>query len=881
MADTVLDEWSILLFSDDDEPPAAPMLRPHHRTACDAAARAVVGRMGIAEEASGEAALRQGAIVAALERAYAPLLRPREPGGEVFEFKPYQLEIVAWKVARELYGDMAGVRGGVNADEMGLGKTLDTIALTAALEPSDNGAGKVQTLIACSNKLLVKQWASAYQKFWPDARVACVLDIAGAPKQDQHASADVIIVQHSLLKHGVLVSGRKPGTKMVGSPLEANDYSAGASDASDERTATRKKKKTAPPPDGDAGKRVRTVPDWILYEVDYVSLTTTKVRLGADGQPVRKTWHRFVIDEAHAMRNQAGLYDGAILVQATHKWALTATPVHNHLNDIRALLQWLGYDKTLLQADDDVFRVVNVALMGRTLKEVSVDSPLLPPRVDRVEVIPMDSMTERMIQALLRNSSASSITMMTLHKIRQASVNPVFVAQKVHSAASKRPVHGMPTVQEVKAFIEANGRMRILVDPDTGALERVYMSNKVDHLVTNVMSHDRKVIVFVLYLSDMDIIEQALTCAGVGSRRLDGSCQDLVKQCNLEMFKNSPTDRVLLMQMKCGAEGLDLTEAQDVYFLHPDFNPCVMAQGAARAHRLGQKGVVTCTTLLSHCHRDLSLNIDSRCQEVSVKKMAIIDAVRDSSFEARVRQRIGAVDAAQDMAFFAQASGTVGGAAVEGTTLEKKVKLKLKLNNKLDKKPASETRDGNPGPAKKPKRELQPQQKAPDVRQQQQQKAPDVRQQQQQKAPDVRYEAAPDGLYEEAPDVRHEAVPGIVGLHPLLWPPQRLVSAAASQDLHQQPSTDTPLDSTRPMSPGTLAASASASASTSTSTSTSSILLSPAEQKKSSPSLEANDDMVDTSSISPNVVLTRAIPTSQLLQYAIVLAHAAKEAAEL
>ena len=68
---------------------------------------------------------------------------------------------------------------------------------------------------------------------------------------------------------------------------------------------------------------------------------------------------------------------------------------------------------------------------------------------------------------------------------------------------------------------------------------------------------------------------------------LDGRTRD--RQARVDRFQNDPTASVvLLISLKAGGLGLNLTAADYVFQLDPWWNPAVESQATDRAHRIGQ-----------------------------------------------------------------------------------------------------------------------------------------------------------------------------------------------------------------------------------------------------------------------------------------------------
>jgi SNF2 family DNA or RNA helicase len=78
---------------------------------------------------------------------------------------------------------------------------------------------------------------------------------------------------------------------------------------------------------------------------------------------------------------------------------------------------------------------------------------------------------------------------------------------------------------------------------------------------------------------------------------LDGSTTDRARV--VDQFQRDADVPVFLISLKAGGVGLNLTGADTVIHFDPWWNPAVEAQATDRAHRLGQKRVVTSYKLIT------------------------------------------------------------------------------------------------------------------------------------------------------------------------------------------------------------------------------------------------------------------------------------------
>nr|POE94423.1 putative swi/snf-related matrix-associated actin-dependent regulator [Quercus suber] len=95
-------------------------------------------------------------------------------------------------------------------------------------------------------------------------------------------------------------------------------------------------------------------------------------------------------------------------------------------------------------------------------------------------------------------------------------------------------------------------------------------------------------VIFSSWTTYLDLIEVALDNADIGYLRLDGTMSIKQRTAVMEQFKTDPSITVMVISIKAGGQGLNLTSANNVYMMEPQFNPGVEQQAIDRVHRLGQ-----------------------------------------------------------------------------------------------------------------------------------------------------------------------------------------------------------------------------------------------------------------------------------------------------
>lgn len=185
---------------------------------------------------------------------------------------------------------------------------------------------------------------------------------------------------------------------------------------------------------------------------------------------------------------------------------------------------------------------------------------------------------------------------------------------------------------------------------------RLNVGTKIEYLVAKlVIINERnkacapgareKCVVFCEWRSEMKMIEKALTQLGVKHLAYTGGMALQDRQNILQRFNmcNKSTEAVMLVQIKSGAEGLNLQTANRLYIMSPTWNPCRELQAIGRVVRIGQiRKTVKVTRLV------ISGTVEEKCLRIQEKKKALIQKfMRDSSLSMRLGKALTDAEIAQ------------------------------------------------------------------------------------------------------------------------------------------------------------------------------------------------------------------------------------------
>ncbi|KAL5479086.1 hypothetical protein ACEPAI_2374 [Sanghuangporus weigelae] len=149
-----------------------------------------------------------------------------------------------------------------------------------------------------------------------------------------------------------------------------------------------------------------------------------------------------------------------------------------------------------------------------------------------------------------------------------------------------------------------------------------------------------KAIVYSQWTSMLDLVEAYLKESGVQVLRYDGRMNRLARVDSVARFKKPNGPPIMLVSLKCGGVGLNLTVANRVINLDLAWNYATEAQAYDRVHRLGQQKPVEVQRLI------IRGTIEERIIRLQAKKQGLSDAALGEGTGNKL-QRLTARDIAQ------------------------------------------------------------------------------------------------------------------------------------------------------------------------------------------------------------------------------------------
>ncbi len=321
-----------------------------------------------------------------------------------------------------------------------------------------------------------------------------------------------------------------------------------------------------------------------------------------------------VLDESQYIKNQKT--QNAISVkklQASHKLALSGTPIENSLAELWSVFDFLmpqylynyhyfrkryeieivkNHNQEIIQ---QLQKMVSPFILRRNKKDVLLE---LPDKVEKVLTIPFTQQESELyyanlaqineqLQNLFQMESIDKIAILSmLTRLRQICCEPRMIYENIYQSSSK-----------MKACME---------------------------LIYNYKENYQKVLVFSSFTKIFDLMIEELKMNGIRYFLLTGQTTKEKRKEFVDRFQNGEAD-VFLISLKAGGTGLNLTAAEAVIHFDPWWNISAQNQATDRAYRIGQHKNVQVHQLI------MKDSIEEKIQILQAKKKELADMFVENS----------------------------------------------------------------------------------------------------------------------------------------------------------------------------------------------------------------------------------------------------------
>ncbi|MGC6504951.1 MAG: SNF2-related protein [Coraliomargaritaceae bacterium] len=353
----------------------------------------------------------------------------------------------------------------------------------------------------------------------------------------------------------------------------------------------------------------------VLEDFDLIITSYGTLRQDADLMGTMD-WCVVIGDEAQHIKNRRSQNARALTsLRSQGRFLLTGTPVENSLEDLLSLFSFImpGYlqkSEGKLSTDDRVWQNQRQSqraaayILRRTKKEVA---PELPDKIEKTFFCELGSQQTRFYQDTLEK------TRKEIFELEMGGAN----AGRVQFAAFK----------ELLRLRQVCVDPRIL-DENFAAAESAKLA-AFEEILDECLDAGSRILVFSSFVSALKLLAEYLKSKGHRYCYLDGSTKNRLTMC--DTFNADASIPVFLISLKAGGTGLNLTGADTVVHYDPWWNPAAEAQATDRAHRIGQKKVVTSIKLIA------ANTVEEKVVELQAKKAELLDELFAHSAEANAK----------------------------------------------------------------------------------------------------------------------------------------------------------------------------------------------------------------------------------------------------
>ncbi|RME24732.1 MAG: DEAD/DEAH box helicase [Deltaproteobacteria bacterium] len=336
------------------------------------------------------------------------------------------------------------------------------------------------------------------------------------------------------------------------------------------------------------------------------------------------SWRTVTLDEAQAIKNPGAKQTRAVKkLSARWKLALTGTPVENRLGDLWSIFDFLNpgmlgsakafgrFCKTMADHPGDGYAPLRRLVAPWILRRLKTDRSIIADLPDKTEVTARCLLTK--LQAALYAQAVDELAR-TLEHATGIERRGVVLAWLTRFKQICN--HPSQWLGDGEFRPEQSGKFQRLAD-----------------LCEPIGQRQDKLLVFTQYRSMTDPLQRFLTdCMGGQGLVLHGGTPVKKRAALVRRFQEDPDVPFMVLSIKAGGTGLNLTAANHVIHFDRWWNPAVEDQATDRAYRIGQ-------------HRNVVVHkfvcqgtVEERIDQLITSKKALSDQVLAGGAEVQLTE---------------------------------------------------------------------------------------------------------------------------------------------------------------------------------------------------------------------------------------------------
>ena len=341
-----------------------------------------------------------------------------------------------------------------------------------------------------------------------------------------------------------------------------------------------------------------------------VIMTTYALVRNDIGQLRRRHFHMVILDESQNIKNTtAQTTQATLLLKADHRLALSGTPIENNLTELYSLFRFLN--PTMFGSEDEFNERYTTPIQRDDDKDAmnALRRKIFPFMLRRLKRDVLKDLPERIEQTLYVEMSAEQAK---LYEQRRR-----YYYEQVRQTIAAEGVQKSQFV-----MFQAMSELRRIASVPESLSDGTIDSPKLAQLMDSVLDaveNGHKAVVFFNFIAGLELAGERLEAQRVDFCSMTGSTRD--RRSLVERFQNDPGCRVMLMTLKTGGVGLNLTAADTVFIFEPWWNKAAEEQAVNRLHRFGQKANVLSYSLITKS------TIEEKIQLLQQRKADLFDGL--------------------------------------------------------------------------------------------------------------------------------------------------------------------------------------------------------------------------------------------------------------